>query len=183
MKKILFSIALMIVSLGLNAQKYSAKNGYVGFYSHTPVEDIKADNNQVASVLDSETGDVVFQILNKSFHFERALMEEHFNENYMESENYPKSTFRGKITDISSVKFSVPGVYNVNVEGEMNMHGVAKKFTAKGTLEVLGEGLVAKSEFVIIAEDYGIDIPGIVREKIAKEIQVRVNIKYLEIKK
>lgn len=183
MKKILIPSVILLISLGLNAQKYSAKNGYVGFYSHTPVEDIKADNNQVASVLDSETGDIVFQILNKSFHFERALMEEHFNENYMESEKFPKSTFKGKITDISSVKFSVPGVYNVTVEGEMNMHGVAKPFSTKGTLEVLKEGLAARSEFVIIPEDYGIDIPGIVREKIAKEIKVTVNIKYLELKK
>ncbi len=183
MKNIALILGILLISLGLNAQKYSSKSGYVGFYSHTPVEDIKADNNQVASIFDAETGELVFQILNKSFHFDRALMEEHYNENYMESEKYPKATFKGKITNISEVKLTKPGTYNVNVEGEMNMHGVAKAFSATGTLEVMADGIVARSEFTIKPEDYGIAIPGIVREKIAKEMGVTVNIKYTPINK
>ena len=90
MKHLFFLIFFLIIILSANAQKYMTKNGYIGFYSHTPLEDIKADNNQVAGVLDISTGEMVFQVLIKSFHFERALMEEHFNENYMESEKYPK---------------------------------------------------------------------------------------------
>jgi hypothetical protein len=92
-----------------NAQKFMTKNGYIGFYSHTPVEDIKADNNQVASVLDVSTGEIAFQVLIKSFQFEKALMQEHFNENYLESDKFPRSTFSGKITNISEVNFSKTG--------------------------------------------------------------------------
>jgi hypothetical protein len=81
----------MLLALPSDAQKYMTRNGYIGFFSHTAMEDIKADNNQVASVLDITTGGIVFQVLIKSFHFEKALMEEHFNENYLESEKFPKS--------------------------------------------------------------------------------------------
>ncbi len=91
MKRIILSIIVMLLALPSDAQKYMTRNGYIGFFSHTAMEDIKADNNQVASVLDITTGGIVFQVLIKSFHFEKALMEEHFNENYLESEKFPKS--------------------------------------------------------------------------------------------
>jgi hypothetical protein len=178
MKSILVLFGILLLSLNLSAQKYSTKNGYVGFYSHTPMEDVKAGNNQVASILDASTGDMVFQILNKSFVFDKALMQEHFNENYMESEKFPKATFKGKIADISNVNFAKPGVYNVTVAGEMNMHGVAKPFSTTGTIEVIADGIVAKSKFTVKPEDYGIVIPGVVREKIANEMEITVNIKY-----
>jgi polyisoprenoid-binding protein YceI len=169
------------LSFSLNAQKYMTKNGYIGFFSHTPLEDIKADNNQVASVLDTSTGDIVFQVLVKSFHFERALMEEHFNENYIESDKFPRSTFRGKITNLSNVDFSKNGTYNVTVEGDLELHGVTKKVLANGSLEVSPEGINATSKFNVDPEDYDIKIPGVVRNKIAKTIEVTVTIKYLPI--
>jgi hypothetical protein len=182
MKNLLVLTALVLLGLNLSAQKYSTKNGFVGFYSHTSFEDVKADNNQVASILDASTGDIVFQVLNKSFHFEKALMEEHFNENYMESETYPKSTFKGKIGNIKDVDLSMPGKYNVTVTGEMSMHGVTKTFSTPGTIEVTADGLVAVAEFKVNPEDYAISIPGVVRDKIAKEMTVSVNIKYLPVK-
>jgi hypothetical protein len=182
MRKIILSAVIVLAGLSLNAQKYSTKNGFVGFYSHTAFEDIKADNNQVASILDASTGDIVFQLLNKAFHFEKALMEEHFNENYMESETFPKATFKGKIDNIKDVDLSKPGKYKVNVSGEMSMHGVTKSFSTPGTLEVTADGLVAVSDFRIKPEDYGITIPGVVREKISENMTVSVNIKYLPVK-
>src|SRR4030042_6695880 len=106
MKHLSLIILFLTLFFAANAQKYMTKNGYIGFFSHTPLEDIKADNNQVASVLDISTGEIVFQVLIKSFHFEKTLMEEHFNENYMESDKFPKSTFTGKIINLSSVDFS-----------------------------------------------------------------------------
>ncbi|MCB8995553.1 MAG: YceI family protein [Bacteroidales bacterium] len=177
MKNILILLFLAL-GLNLNAQKFIAKNGFAGFYSHTSMEDIKADNNQVNSILDTSNGEIVFLMLNKSFHFDRALMEEHFNENYMESEKFPKSTFKGRISNLSDVNFNKPGVYKVTVEGKMNMHGVEKDFTTEGTLEVQADGIVAKATFPIKPEDYGIAIPGIVRDKIASEMTVNVNVKY-----
>ena len=175
-----FTLLLLFLSLFLvtNAQKYMTKNGYIGFFSHTPIEDIKADNNQVASVLDISTGDIVFQVLIKSFHFEKTLMEEHFNENYLESEKFPRSTFKGKIINLSEVDFTKIGKYDVTVEGELNIHNITRKVSEKGSVEVVSGGINANSKFNIIPEDYNIKIPAIVRENIARTIEVTVIIKY-----
>jgi polyisoprenoid-binding protein YceI len=154
------------------------KNGYIGFFSHTPMEDIKGDNNQAAGVLDISTGEIVFQALIKSFHFDRALMEEHFNENYMESDKFPKTSFKGKITNLSSVNFSKNGTYNVTVEGDLTIHDVTNKISVNGTLEVVTGGINANSKFKIVPEDYKINIPGVVREKINKNLEVTVTMKY-----
>ncbi len=178
MKHIAILFFLLIAGYSANAQKYMTKNGFIGFYSHTPMEDIKADNNQVAGVLDTGTGEMVFQVLIKSFHFEKALMEEHFNENYMESEKYPKSTFKGKITNLSSVNFSKNGTYDVTVEGDLTLHNVTNKVNARGTIEVITGGINANSKFNIAPEDYKIEIPSVVREKISKNLEVTVSMKY-----
>jgi polyisoprenoid-binding protein YceI len=159
------------------------KTGFIGFYSHTPIEDIKADNNQVASVLDISTGEIVFQVLIKSFHFQKTLMEEHFNENYMESEKFPKSTFSGKILNLSTVDFTKNGKYDVTVEGDLNIHNVTNKVTSKGVIEIIAGGINATSKFNIVPEDYKITIPGIVRENIARNLEVTVKMNYLPLEK
>jgi polyisoprenoid-binding protein YceI len=175
-------LSFLFLFLGLfftaNAQKYMTKNGFISFYGHTPMEDIKADNNQVAGVLDISTSELVFQVLIKSFHFDRALMEEHFNENYMESDKFPKASFKGKITNLSSVNFSKNGVYDVTVEGDLTIRDATNKITTKGTIEVIAGGINANAKFPINPEDYKINIPGVVREKIAKSLEVTVTMKY-----
>lgn len=178
MKRIVILFTISFFFLAANGQKYMTKNGYIGFFSHSAMEDIKGDNNQVAGVLDISTGEMVFQVLIKSFHFEKALMEEHFNENYMESDKFPKSTFRGKITNLSSVDFTKQGKYDVTVEGDLNMHDVTNKISAKGTVEVVQGGINAVSKFNIVPEDYKIIIPGLVRDHIAKTLEISVNMKY-----
>src|SRR5882724_7288256 len=105
-----------------NAQtKYMTRSGYIGFYGHTSMEDIKADNNQVGAVLDAAKGDYAFTALIRSFEFSRPLMQEHFNENYMESDKYPKATFTGKIKDVSKVDFAKDGEYPVSVDGNLTI--------------------------------------------------------------
>ncbi len=178
MKKLIFFITLTFLSVTLSAQKYMTKNGFIGFYSITPMEEIKADNNQVASVLDTATGEMVFQVLIKSFHFPRALMEEHFNENYMESDKYPRSTFKGRISNPASVTFTKNGTYDVTVEGDLTIHNVTNKVSIKGTIEVTAGGINANSKFNIVPEDYAITIPGVVRDKINKNLEVTVSMKY-----
>jgi YceI-like domain. len=178
MKRIVILFTISFLFLAANGQKYMTKNGYIGFFSHSAMEDIKGDNNQVAGVLDISTGEMVFQVLIKSFHFEKALMEEHFNENYMESDKFPKSTFRGKITNLSSVDFTKQGKYDVTVEGDLNMHDVTNKISAKGTVELVQGGINAVSKFNIVPEDYKITIPGVVRDNIAKTLEISVNMKY-----
>src|SRR5881398_184625 len=107
MEKIIFFFLLSaIISINANAQKFYTKNGLISFYSKAPVEDIKADNNQVLSVINTQTGEIQFSLLNTGFHFKKALMEEHFNEDYMESDKYSKSTFKGKITNLSNINFT-----------------------------------------------------------------------------
>jgi polyisoprenoid-binding protein YceI len=178
MKRLIFSVIILSLVTSVNAQKLMTKNGFISIYGHTPVEDIKADNNQVASVLDTSTGDLVFQVLIKSFHFDRALMEEHFNENYMESDKFPKATFKGKITNLQSVNFAKNGTYDVNVEGDLTIRDATNKINAKGTIEVNAGGINANSKFLISPEDYKINIPGVVREKVAKDLETTVTIKY-----
>jgi polyisoprenoid-binding protein YceI len=112
----------------------------------------------------------------KSFKFEKALMEEHFNENYVESEKFPKSTFKGKITNLSDVDFTKTGVYKVTVEGELLIHGVTQNISTPGEIEITGDGVKARSKFFIKPEDYKIEIPSVVRENIAKEITVTVDV-------
>ena len=181
MKRLFLLFFLLNIVLAVNAQKFMTKNGYIGFFSHTPMEDVKGDNNQVVGALDISTGEMVFQALIKSFHFERALMEEHFNENYIESDKFPKSVFKGKITNLSSVDFTRNGIYNVTVEGDLNIHDVTNKISTKGTLEVISGGINANSKFNIVPEDYKISIPGVVRDKINKNLEVTVVMKYTPI--
>jgi hypothetical protein len=145
------------------------------------MEDIKGDNNQVVGVLDISTGEMVFQALIKSFHFDRALMEEHFNENYMESDKIPKSVFKGKITNLASVDFTKNGTYNVTVDGDLTIHDVTNKISTKGTIEVVSGGINANSKFNIVPEDYKIVIPGVVRDKFDKSLEVTIAMKYTPI--
>ncbi len=178
MKHLIF--LLLLAGLGSTAfsQKYITRNGYIGFYSSTPLEDIKADNNQAASVIDISTGEIVFQVLIRSFRFEKALMQEHFNENYMESDKYPRSTFSGKITNIGGTGLTKNGSYEVTVEGDLTIRDVKKRVSAKGTIDVAAESVTAESKFIISPEDYGIKIPSVVRNNIAKNIEVTVKITY-----
>lgn len=178
MKRLASATLLLGLFLSASGQKYITKNGYIGFFSGTPVEDIKADNNQAASVIDITTGEIVFQVLIKSFKFEKALMEEHFNENYLESEKFPRSTFKGKIANLADVDFNKPGKYDVTVEGDLNIHGVTNRVGVKGIIEIVPGGITANSKFNIVPEDYKITIPAVVRNNIAKNIEVTVSIKY-----
>src|SRR5664279_4179353 len=181
MKRLFLFLFFLNIVLAINAQKYMTKNGYIGFYSHTPMEDIKGDNNQVVGAIDISTGEMVFQALIKSFHFDRALMEEHFNENYMESDKIPKSMFKGKITNLASVDFTKNGKYEVIVEGDLTIHDVTNKITTKGTIEVVTGGINANSKFNIVPEDYKIVIPGVVRDKFDKSLEVTIAMKYTPI--
>ena len=182
MKKLILFSVLAAITFGLSAQKFITKNGHIGFYSHTPLEDIIADNNQVASILDVSTHQMVFQALMKSFIFKRTLMQEHFNENYVESEKYPKASFDGKIILPEGLDLTKKGEYDVTVEGKLSMHGVTKEVKEPGKIQVNGDDITAQSEFTVKPEDFNIEIPGVVREKIAKEITVKVDMKYTPLK-
>jgi polyisoprenoid-binding protein YceI len=179
MIRIFFSL-LIIVVCGNNiaAQKYYTKNGSISFFSKTAVEDIKADNNQVMSVINTQTGDMQFSLLTKGFHFKKALMEEHFNADYMESDKFPKSTFKGTIADIAKVNFTKDGNYAVTVSGDLTIHGVTKKTTATGSIGIKDGKITGSSKFIITVADYGINIPKIYRDNISKTIEITVACNY-----
>jgi len=179
MKKIILIIMLIGFSMNLFSQeKFISKTGHIWFYSKTPLETIEAHNNQVATIINIKTGAIAFDILMKSFKFQRALMEEHFNENYIQSEKYPKCTFSGKFVDFPSENFTKNGTFKTVVEGDMTMHGVTKHVNQAGTLEIKDGKIYAKSKFNIKPEDYGIEIPSLVRDKIASSMEINVEITY-----
>ena len=176
-------LALVVSSQASAQQKYLSKTGHIWFYSHTPMEDIEAHNNEVATFLDTKTGDVVFQLLNKSFKFKRALMEEHFNENYMESSKFPKSEFKAKILNLSDIDFTKNGTYKAIVEGALTIHGKTRTIKQPGTIEVANNTLHVTTKFDIVPQDYDIDIPATVRDKFAKSMAVTVDAVYEPYKK
>lgn len=165
----------MVITATVSAQKLYTKNGSVSFFSKTSLENIKADNNQVMSVLNTQTGDIQFSLLIKSFHFEKALMEEHFNENYMESEKFPKATFKGTITDLSRVSFTTDGIYTVAVSGDMTIHGVTKKATTTGSIVVKAGKISASAKFPVKLSEYNVSIPNLVKDNIAESVEVTLN--------
>lgn len=178
MKKILTLIIIALSALYASAQKHFTKTGHIWFYSHAPLEDITAHNYQVTSVIDSRTGDMAFKVTMSAFQFEKALMQQHFNEKYVESERFPESTFKGKIMDPAKVDFTKDGEYKAQVEGDLTIHGITKPVKADGTITVKGGKVFAKSLFQVAVADYDIKIPAAVKDNIAKTIDIHVDIAY-----
>ena len=177
--KLLYFSLLSFFALTANAQEiFFTRTGKVEFHSGSSIEDIDGVNNEVASMLNVKTGEMAFTVLVKSFQFKRALMEEHFNENYLESEKFPKASFKGKIIGLPAINVSANGTYNVQTEGEMTIHGVTKKITAPGKLTVSGGKITGVSSFKIILSDYNVEIPGVVAEKFSKETEINVSCVY-----
>ncbi len=167
---------LLMTSISAGAQKYITKTGHIKFYSDGQLEKIEAHNRQVNSALDFATGGFVFKVLMKSFEFEKALMQEHFNENYVESDKFPDAKFVGKVANIKDINLTKDGVYDANVEGKLTMHGVTKEVSEKGTLEVKQGKVIGKAKFNLLVADYKITIPGNVGNNISKTIEVTVDI-------
>ncbi len=171
-----FSIILLMISGSVFGQKYMTKNGKISFFSNGQTEKIEAVNNQVSSALDITTGDLVFKLLMKSFLFEKALMQEHFNENYVESDKFPDASFKGKVTNLSEINFTKNGKYKAMVEGDLKIHGVTKNVKSPGNIEVKDGKIIATAKFSLLLKDYGIKIPNTVINNISESIEITVNV-------
>lgn len=173
-------LAAFLLPVAVSAQdRFGTRNGHIAFFSETPMENIEGNNHKVSSVWDATSGALQFAVLIKAFEFEKALMQEHFNENYMESNTFPKAEFKGKMTGVTAEQLKKPGTYDVLVEGDLTIHGVTKPVKTKGTLTVEANGTIkASSDFMVRPEDHGIKIPGMVRKNIAEQIAVRVRMDY-----
>lgn len=180
MKKIsLFIVALMLLHVAdVSAQKFLTREGKVHFFSKAPMEEIDGVNKKATSIIDTQTGQIEFSILMKAFEFDKALMMEHFNENYVESDKFPKSVFKGVISNNSEVKWTVDGAYPVKVAGKMTLHGVTKDMNADGTITIKGGKPTATSIFNLLIKDYNIEIPKVVKDKVAESVKVVVDISY-----
>jgi polyisoprenoid-binding protein YceI len=182
LKKLTLALSFLALSAPVFAQKYMTRTGKITFNATAPKspEKIEAVNNEVAAILNTTTGDFVFQSQIKSFKFERSLMQDHFNENYMQSDKFPKSEFKGKITNVSDVNFSKDGTYNTTVTGQLSMHGVTKDVSVPGTITVKGKEAVAKAKFNVKLADYSIEVPSIVADKLSKEAIINIDAQLIQ---
>ncbi|MEP0987558.1 YceI family protein [Ekhidna sp.] len=154
------------------------KQGVAHFFSEAPLEDIEATNDQAVGAIDLNKGTVAVSMLIKNFHFEKSLMEEHFNENYLESEKYPKASFKGKIVNFESLDFSKSGILTAKAEGELEIHGVSQPVESEVTFEILENEIKAKTIFKVALEDHKIKIPKLVIKNIAEIVDVDVSFNF-----
>ena len=181
MKKLNILIIFLFASqLVISQDRFITRNGVVSFISEAPLEKIEAINEKVSCVLDFNTGEIVFQMSMIAFDFDKALMQEHFNEKYVESEIYPKSTFKGKIENWDLLNTQQEGVFNIKSSGVIEIHGVKKEIVADGILEILNKKVNIKSSFSIKIEEFNIKTPRIVRDNIAEEVVINVDVQLIK---
>lgn len=165
---------LLVVSLNTFAQKMTTKTGKISFEASVPAfEEVKAKNESATVVLNASTGEIASLALIKGFRFKVALMEEHFNENYMESDTYPKATFKGKIEGFDVSKLTATAQDFV-VKGKMELHGKTKDVIISASIKKTADGININSDFVLNTDDYGIEIPSVVSKKVSKKVSVRL---------
>lgn len=173
MKKLFFLTFLCIGMTTYAQEKMMTKTGKVTFEASVPAfEEVKATSETVTCVLNAKTGEIATQVLMKSFRFKVALMEEHFNENYMESEKYPKGTFRGKINEFDASKLTATAK-DFMIQGKMEMHGKTKDVSMPAKIRKTDSGIEIISNFTLNTDDYGIEIPSVVKSKVSKKVSVK----------
>jgi len=184
MKRIFLMGAVLLVMVSqMNAQKFFTRNGHLGFFSKTDMEDIKADNENVTYIMDLTSGEINISALQTNFQFEKALMQEHYNENYMESTKFPKAVFKGKIDDMSKVNFKMEGVYNAKVSGTLDIHGVIKPYTVDAVFKVGGGHVIAETSFRVKCSDHNVKIESSLKNNISDNIDVKAKADMTEFKK
>jgi hypothetical protein len=171
----LLSLFIMIGLSGFAQTKMVTKTGKLTFEASVPAfEEVKAKNESVTVVLNPATGEIASLALIKGFRFKTALMEEHFNENYMESDKFPKATFKGKIENFDASKLTATA-QNYTIKGKMEMHGKTKDITITASIRKSGDGIEIDSNFTVNTDDFAIDIPSVVSKKVSKKVAVRLD--------
>jgi polyisoprenoid-binding protein YceI len=178
MKKIIAIFTIIVIVNTANAQaKYFTKTGKINFdaTAKSSPENIKAVNKATTMVLDSKSGDVQFVSLMKGFEFEKALMQEHFNENYVETTKFPKAEFKGNISNNSTVVYTKDGAYKVKVAGKLTMHGVTKDIETEAVISIKSGKVSASATINALLADYKINIPSMVADKVGKSAAITIN--------
>lgn len=176
MKRIILATIFILFGLNTSAQdKKITRTGTVIFEASVPTfEEVKAKNESVTCVVNTKTGEIASLILMKGFRFKIALMEEHFNESYVESDTYPKATFKGTIQGFNlNIIGTSPKEFKMI--GKLELHGKSKEINTVVMLKKVGEGLEIISNFKVNSDDFGIEIPSILTKKLSKEVTVKAN--------
>jgi polyisoprenoid-binding protein YceI len=175
-KKILTVLSFVVLSDQAQAQNLSATSNTISFFSKTPVEDIEAKTSKAKSILNPETKGIAFKVGIATFTFPNKLMQEHFNEKYMDTETIPNASFEGVIQE--AVDLKKEGIYEVTVKGKLNLHGVIKDYTVKATIANKAGKLVSYCKFKVALKDHNIQVPKLVVKSIAENIDITVNAIY-----
>ena len=181
MKKITLLLLTLTLFAGFaEAQTYKTRDAYIFFNPNKDPshKDYAAASKEATAVLKVETNDVALLVPMKTFHFNNALLEEHFNENYLHTDKFPNATFKGKLIGFNKDQITKDGVYNLSSEGQVTLHGVTKNFKAPVKLEVKGKKATFYCIFKIRAEEYNIDIPGLVKPKLSDETPIEATINF-----
>jgi len=177
------TIITLFILLGMNniataQEKLITKTGHVWFYSHAALEDIEAHTRQAAAIIDTEKGSIAVAIPIMSFEFKKTLMQEHFNENYMESAKYPKASFKGSINNLSEINTKKNGIYKTTVEGDLTIHNITRRIKADGTVEVKDGKYLIKSKFKVELKDYNIAVESRFTKNIASTIEINIDLNF-----
>jgi hypothetical protein len=175
MIRILSLLIILLPFEGFTQKRYFSEKSFVSFFSEGVIEEIKANNTKVTSILDLASGEVAYLLSPKDFQFEKKLMQVHFNEKYMESEKYPKSSFQGKIVGYDIANLTLQ---QVKAQGKLTIHGVTRDIDVPGTLHIEGNTVTLRSKFMVKLEDYNIKVPQIVWQNIAQQVEVTVHFLY-----
>lgn len=177
MKKPVITTLAVIVTMTCFGQKYFTKNAQVNFDATSPSspERVEGINRTAICVVDTKEGKIQFSVLMKGFAFERALMEEHFNENYVESSKFPKAEFKGEIKDNDDINYSKDGTYTAKVKGKMTMHGETNDVDTDAKILIQNGKISATADFSVKLSDYKISIPGLVADKVSKTAKINVS--------
>lgn len=177
MKKTILFAALALISFQAMADKKTTTSATISFDATTAKDDKpKADNKTAIGSLDTRTGSVAFEATIKNFSFENPMMQEHFNgEHWMNSDKFPKATFKGKITNLSAIDFKKDGTYTANVAGDLTIHGKTNPVTTTATVTVSGGTISTESKFDIVLKKFGIEVPSMAAGKVAEEPKIMVS--------
>jgi polyisoprenoid-binding protein YceI len=174
--RVLISGIFLVFSVVATAQgKFYTKDGKISFNGSTAMENIEANNKSAVALLDSKTGDLQFAVLMKGFEFKKALMQEHFNSDYVESDKFPKGEFKGQISNNSEIDYTKNGTYTAKVKGKLSIHGETKDIETTGTIIVKDGKVQANATFNVLLEDYKITVPRMVSDNISKSIKIIVD--------
>jgi polyisoprenoid-binding protein YceI len=180
MKYITIILLAWLTTFQAGQNLYVCKNAKINLYSSAPIEDIKAETNTAVSVYNASTGELDFSVTISTFKFPKELMQEHFNSDYMESDKFPKATFKGKIQE--QIDITKDGSYPITVDGDLTVHGVTQKRSIKGKVDVKSGAITMTSQFMVKCVDHHIDIPRLVFHNIAENIQMNVTATYIPYK-